>query len=60
MVKLHMSDYGLIGDMPNDDYDTELRLAKIEPKVINFGESRHSDEQPKKEENKGGGDFFPF
>ena len=60
VVKLHMSDYGLIGDMPNDDYDTELRLAKIEPKVINFGESRHSDEQPKKEENKGGGDFFPF
>ena len=59
IVKLHMSDYGLIGDMPSDDYDDELRLAKIQPKIIHIGEPRHSDEQPT-QENTGGGDFFPF
>ena len=60
IVKLHMSDYGLIGDMPSDEYDTELRLPKIQPNMmIHTGEPRHSDEQPT-QENKGGGDFFPF
>ena len=59
IVKLHMSDYGLIGDMPSDDYDDELRLAKIQPKIIHIGEPRHSDEQPT-QGNEGGGDFFPF
>ena len=53
IVKLHMSDYGLIGDMPNDDYDTELRLPKIEPKIFHTGEPRHSEEN-------NGSQFDPF
>jgi len=56
VVKLWMTAHGLITDMPTDEYDNELRLPKIQPKMIHPGEARHSEEQP---EN-GGGDFMPF
>ncbi len=56
-VKLHMSDYGLIGDRnTGTEYEESLPLPKIQPNNKYFSEPSHSEEQP----NTGGGDFFPF
>jgi replicative DNA helicase len=55
IIKLHMSDSGLIGDLKQEEPDGDFPdHRRISPKIIDFGQSRHSEEQPT------GGDFFPF
>ncbi len=47
IIKLHMSDYGLIGDMPDRNYDDEIGPPpKFAPNMKHFSEPRHSEDQP--------------
>lgn len=57
-VKLHMSDYGLIGDMPSykTEYEESLNLPQIQPNM-RYDIPRHDEDQPI---SGGGGDLFPF
>ena len=63
IVKLHMDDHGLVGDLPDPNAPMEhdglgVDPRRVQPKAIDFGESRHNQEY--EGSDRGAHDNFPF